>query len=353
MSQYAKNILIDCERMKYPHTGLYHYCLNLGKALMQIKTDDEQFHFFVPPNEVHAFGGDAKYIRQNAFHKLISPNGMFDVWHATHQGTEYFPFKKKTKIVLTIHDLNFLYDEYKDASKKKTYVKKLQEKVNRADHITCISQFTLNDLKQHLHLENKPTTVIYNGCNIHEMEDLHQPSILPKHPFFFTIGTITDKKNFHVLPALLAGNKEHLLVIAGITQRQSYQEKIMQEATKYGVHDRVVFTGAITENDKQWYLKNCDAFLLPSLAEGFGLPVVEAMYFGKPVFLSTYTSLPEIGGDAAFYFDSFDKEAMNEVLQNGLKRYHDNHMKTTVMKRAAIFNWMNAAQQYNDIYLSV
>ena len=73
-------------------------------------------------------------------------------------------------------------------------------------------------------------------------------------------------------------------MIAGVTHQPWYQRKIEEEAKRLGVTERVIFTGAISENDKYWYYQNCTAFVFPSIAEGFGLPVIEAMYFGKPVF---------------------------------------------------------------------
>ena len=161
-----------------------------------------------------------------------------------------------------------------------------------------------------------------------------------------------EKKNFHVLPALLAGNN-FILVIAGITKSKSYRLEILKEAARYGVEKRVVFTGPVSENDKQWYYKNCEAFVFPSLAEGFGLPVLEAMYFGKPVFLSTYTSLPEIGGDVSYYFQSFDKEDMQLTLKQGLQNYKAPGVSERIIERAASFSWKESAMKYLDVYRSL
>src|ERR1700751_128658 len=124
----------------------------------------------------------------------------------------------------------------------------------------------------------------------------------------------------------------------------------MEEAAKFGVADRVKITGPISEEDKAWYYKNCAAFVFPSLAEGFGLPVIEAMHFGKPVFLSTLTSLPEIGGNAAFYFDSFDPEAMQQVFKNGMEQFYAENWEDKVKAHAMKFNWDETAKQYLALY---
>ncbi len=90
-----------------------------------------------------------------------------------------------------------------------------------------------------------------------------------------------------------------------------------------------------------------------SIAEGFGLPVIEAMAFGKPVFLSTATSLPEIGGDAAFYFQSFDADDVQEAFKKGMNYYNTVNPVLAIMNRAASFNWDNAAKKYLSVYRSL
>jgi len=349
-----KNIIFDCERMKYNHTGLYHYCLQLGRALQQASDPSkETITCYVRPAETAAFGENAKYLPQHSLHKFLMPAlRKYDIWHATYQGTQYYPTSRKIKRVLTVHDLNFLYDNKKSAEKRNREIKKLQHKINHTDHIVAISNYVKKDIEQHLQVGKIPISVIYNGCNILEIETPETPSIQPSQPFLYTIGTITDKKNFHVLPALLRNNNFQL-IISGITQSEEYKQQIIETAQQHGVADRVLFTGSISENDKQWYLQNCTAFVFPSLAEGFGLPVIEAMHFGKPVFLSNLTALPEIGGDAAYYFENFDAAEMQAVLTNGLQHFNNNQQSKKVMERAAMFNWDTIARQYLDVYRSL
>jgi glycosyltransferase involved in cell wall biosynthesis len=339
------SILFDAERMKYPHTGLYHFCLNLAKAIEHNLQSNEQLHCLVPQQEQHFFKHS---LTVKPWHKLFAPSKKITIWHATHQGTNFWPSNKKTPVVLTIHDLNYYHDNNKSQEKKDAFLKDLQQKINKSQHLTFISNFTMQDCESLLTLGNKPCTVIHNGCNIQQVT-IQQPAHKPTKPFLFTIGTIAEKKNFHVLPALLVGNN-YELIIAGITQNKNYKQQIIEEATRLQVLDRVVFTGAVDEATKQWYFENCTAFVFPSLAEGFGLPVIEAMYFGKPVFLSTATSLPEIGGDAAYYFSNFEVTHMQSVLQNGLEDYANHNKKAMVQQRAAMFSWQYAALQYLEVY---
>jgi glycosyltransferase involved in cell wall biosynthesis len=89
--------------------------------------------------------------------------------------------------------------------------------------------------------------------------------------------------------------------------------------------------------------------VFPSISEGFGLPVIEAMYFGKPVILSTHTSLPEIGGREAYYFQNFDPDEMNKVVVTALNEY-DLNKADRIKQWATQFNWENSANQYLDLY---
>lgn len=342
-------VLVDCERMKYPYTGLYYYCLHLGKALMNADDTRKKFCFYVPSAAKNVFGINACYLKQSPFDKFSFPSTQpFSLWHSTYQGTNYFPWKQKIKVLLTIHDLNFMYDQSKSLLKKKLYLKKLALKVDRADHIVAISHFTLQDLKKYINIDSKPCTVVYNGCTINEINGTTPPSYIPKAPFIFTIGTIVEKKNFHVLPALLVKN-DMQLVIAGITQSQDYKNLIIAEAKRLGVSDRIVFTGSISDNDKQWYLKNCVAFTFPSISEGFGLPVIEAMHFGKPVLLSDATSLPEVGGNEAYYFRNFEPGHMMEVADKALAE-NTGQKAVQVKEWAKKFNWETSAQKYLQLY---
>jgi glycosyltransferase involved in cell wall biosynthesis len=348
-----KTIAVDCERMKYPYTGLHQYCNHLARALTETRDSKTVLKFYVPASDIGLFGPSVQYIRQHAWHKIFFPSTKgIDLWHCTHQGSEYFPFKKDLKIVITIHDLNFLYDEGKSATTKEKYLTNTRIRIKRADHIVAISEFTMAEVKKHFDISGKANTVIYNGCNINEIANLTEPAHLPGKPFIYTIGTITDKKNFAVLPGLLKDNDMQLL-ISGIVQNSGYKEKIVAAARENGVEDRLIFTGAVSENDKQWYMKNCTAFVFPSLAEGFGLPVIEAMYFGRPVFLSQYNSLPEIGGDAAYYFEDFDPANMRKVLWDGLDDHQKNMRSERIRQRALSFSWTKSAEQYHRVYKEV
>lgn len=352
MALQKQKILLDCERMKYPNTGLYHFCLQLGTALQALLAQNsmQQLYCYTSTQTAGFINKNISLIRPKFWHKwYLSLANDFGIWHVTHQSTDYFPTSSKTPVVLTIHDLNFLYNVTKSTKKKQRYLQALQQKINHSKQIVAISEHVKSDILKHCDVKNKTLSVIYNGCNINNTIMPKKPVNIGLQPFLYTIGTILEKKNFHVLPALLVHNN-YTLIISGITQSQAYKHKIIAEAIQYGVADRVVFTGSITEAEKYWYLQHCKAFVFPSLAEGFGLPIIEAMHFGKPVILSTHTSLPEVGGKHAYYFSNFDAASMQQTLINSLAHYHQKNPQDLIKAWANTFTWQKAAEQYIAIY---
>lgn len=333
----------------HPYNGLYRFTMELGAEMAKNHPEDMKLHFYVPEKNFGVFGQNRCYEKHRSIHKFFKfGTGRFDIWHATTTLSWYQPFNKKTKFVFTIHDLNFMDEEERSNSQKMKYLRLIQERVNRADYLTFISDYSRLEAYKYLDLGNKPNTVIYNGCNIPSNKNFTAPAQLPQKPFLFSIGIFMSRKNFHVLPQLLKGN-EYDLVIAGKNDME-YRQTVIDAANKAGVADRVHLVGPVTEEEKFWYYQNCAAFLFPSLGEGFGLPIIEAMWFGKPVFLSMSTCLPEIGGDAAYYFESLDEASMQRAFGEGMHHYHTTKPIEKIKERAAFFSWRDAALQYFDVY---
>lgn len=349
-------IIFDCERMKYENTGLYHYCLNLGNYLKNY-TDAaaEGLVFYTPFDALQLFGNKSQYILQNELHKFFLPSlEKYTVWHATHQGSQYIPFRNKNiKVVLSIHDLNFMYDVSKSAQKKERYLRRLQMLINRANVIVCISEHTKKDVLFYCETHGKQVTVIYNGTNALQNPALYSTSYKPIKPFIFSLGTITRKKNIHTLLGLVNINRNLELVIAGRPDDADYYRQIEHTVAAKGLQNHVHLTGPVSEEEKSWYFKHCDAFAFPSTAEGFGLPVAEAMSVGKPLFLSNKTALPEIGGKSAFYFKDFSETIMQETFETGMNQYHKFNMHDEIVEKGKEFCWNKAAQEYWKIYRSL
>lgn len=352
----VNRIVFDCERMKYANTGLYQYCLNLGSHLCREADPlQEEIAYFTPPGRQDLFAPGSRHIIQADLFKFIMPDLRdYQVWHATYQGTAYVPVhNKKIKLVLTVHDLNFMHDQSKSTRKKQRYLHQLQKLINRSDAIVCVSDFTRSDLDRYCKLSGKPVHVIRNGTNSLDIPELHRHSYKPTRSFIFSLGTITLKKNFHTLLSLLQPHNNFELVIAGRIDDAGYHQFILNTAERMGISGRIRMPGQISENEKSWYFNNCCAFAFPSMAEGFGLPVAEAMSVGKPLFLSHRTALPEIGGNVAFYFKDFSSSHMNETFEKGMIDYAEHNMQEAIMKKGLEYCWSAAAKEYLDIYRSL
>jgi glycosyltransferase involved in cell wall biosynthesis len=229
------------------------------------------------------------------------------------------------------------------------FQKRIQQNIDRCDTIVAISNYVAADIRANHILKDQTILTIYNGWNVSAFPGFDNPLYRPPGSFLFAIGNVIPKKNFHVLPCLLRNN-DYELIIAGIID-PVYREKILDEARLHGVSERVKIIGPIQEEDKYWYFLHCKAFLFPSLAEGFGFPVVEAMYYGKPVFLSDRTCLPEIGGELAYYFHDFDPESMQQVFEKGMEHYRVTSPKEQIMARTKeLFSWDKAAASYLATY---
>jgi len=342
------NCLIDLSKLKNLYCGLGQFSKYLGSSLNEIHDSQLKFNFLIP----NGFENDFP----NSGHEFISlkrryfPNYCknYDLWHSVHQNSPYFPSDNKTPYILTIHDLNFL--EEKSPRKAEFRKQALQKRIDRASSITAISQFTANEVNSHFDLKSKSINIIYNGVEVTEFPEAEKPYYVPNGEFLFTLGVVKKKKNFKSLLGLLSNLENVNLVIAG-DKSDNYTSEILIEAKATGLAGRVILPGKISDEEKYWLYKNCKAFLFPSLLEGFGLPVIEAMRFGKPVFLSKYSSLPEIGAEEAYYWTDFDPENMAELFNNKMVEYqNDTNKAQLILNHSQKFSWTNAAKEYVDVY---
>ncbi|HJS00842.1 MAG TPA: glycosyltransferase family 1 protein, partial [Flavobacterium sp.] len=279
----------------------------------------------------------------------------FNLWHSVNQNTKIEPACTETPYLLTIHDVNFL--EETKGKKLLFRMNQFKDKINRSAAIVYVSQFAKNNTHAHFKIPNIPEFVIYNGNNFNynynETENFCS-GYVPQKPFIFSIGQVVEKKNFHTLIEMLRLIDDINLVIAGDLKNE-YADLLKQKIQDYKLENRVFLVGIISEADKIFYYKNCLAFAFPSLREGFGLPVLEAMNFGKPIFLSNKTSLPEIGGKDAFYWENFDPQYMANVFKEGMNQFENNQeiFVSSYKKRAQQFTWENAAKEYMKVYKSI
>ncbi len=340
---------LEMEKTFRMNTGLGMFCYHLGKNLLVQARPDDSFGFYLPEGRAELFGKGPEVFIQKPWHKWFFPKNIeVDVWHCCHQDSPYYP--SGTPIVLTIHDLNFMtkYSGFRREWRKRKLGRLLEKSAARV----CISQQTGKHLEEVYGLAPTDYKVIYNGNSL-QLFPGEKPSLSQRQrPFLLCIGVMSARKNAHVLCGMLAQLPDFDLILAG-PSHSDYQEKIREEARKWKVSDRLIFAGEVSEEEKFRLYQNMEALLFPSLAEGFGLPVVEAMSLGKPVFLSSFGSLPEIGGNLASYWQDFHPESMAELVVQGLAKRHDEFTPDKLKERAALFSWQKAAESYLQLYRSL
>ena len=343
-------ILIDLSILKNVHCGLGQVALNYGYFFRDTyqPIEGEEIYLLVPKYFVGAFGERVHYIVARKIYRIMPwlIGKRFDVWHAIHQLSRYKPYA--THYVLTIHDFNFIYE--KPGNKAEQYLRKIQSKVDRADVIIAISEFAKQETERYMRLNGKSVAVVYNGIERIDLAVEEAPMDI-KSPYLFSIGEIKPKKNFHVLVDMMRYLPDMQLYIAG-NSNTAYAQEIEQHILSCGLTN-VHLLGIVSEGQKVWLYNHCSAFVFPSLFEGFGLPVVEAMLFRKPVVCSHETSLVEIGNRYVSFFEKgFPAEASAELIHRTIERATPQSLDDAC-HYAHSFSWDKHMNAYLAIYRSL
>jgi glycosyltransferase involved in cell wall biosynthesis len=352
------NVFLESHNIKNQFFGFGQFNYHLIKGLYHANPDDFKMTLHVKDASKlkDEFGNFFNYKKYVSFRRYpaLRIRKKYDIWHSLNQNIKIEPYHN-IPYVLTVHDVNFIDEVSKDMNHEVNV--RFQEKLNRSSAITYISEYAKASTHKHFKVPKVKEYVIYNGNPILEitLPKNHKPQQTTSRPFLFSIGEFTERKNFHTLVEMLALLPDYDLVLAGNNDTNYTSEKLEKTIASLNLKQRVFITGKIGDLDKQYYLKNCAAFVFPSLREGFGIPPIEAMRFGKPVFLSNNTSLPEIGGQHAFYWDHYNPEYMANIFNNGMEKYQNNIEIYTAayIERAKSFNWNKTAEQYIEVYRSL
>jgi len=365
MAPSPPRIVVDLEKLRHINTGLGRVALHLGAELLALAPGRFEPVFFLPPGaERHLPPGgygriDAVDRRRESLVRFARPlvrpflpRPDVALWHVTHQTAKYLPLDPRVPVLLTIHDLNFLHEspgerpDWRIARK----LAAVQALVDRAVAVATDSRFVADDVVAHLDLGDRPVHVVPLGLAPPPPAAPARPAWLAAEPFLLCVGNFLPHKNFHVLPGLLERLPGRRLVVAG-KHATPYGDLVRREAAARGLDHRVVLPGEVSDGERQWLYEHCEAFVFPSLSEGFGFPVLEAMQAGRPVFMARATSLPEVAGDAGFYFDSFAPDAMAAAFAAGMEAWAaDPGGPERVRRHAARYSWAATAARYADLY---
>lgn len=287
--------------------------------------------------------------------------GQQDLVHQTFYGS--LPtIKKNTKIVSTILDLAFLsYPQFFVPNNLIVSKRALKKQLAVSHKLIAISHSTKRDLIEKCGVDPERIKVIHLGVNpplINEgninlaEETKNKFGIEGKYILF--VSTLEPRKNIvNLIRAFsLIKDKGLKLVLAG--KRGWYYDEIFAEIEKRSLKDRIIETGYVTELEKHALLSRAEMFVYPSVYEGFGIPIIEAMSYGLPVIAGNNSSMIEVVADAGFLINPFDVDQIAGKMEL-LLFDSDMRMKLrpTALKQAAKFSWRKTAVETLDLYREV
>ncbi|MCX6732672.1 MAG: glycosyltransferase family 1 protein [Candidatus Roizmanbacteria bacterium] len=348
--------------------GVSVYTHNLLKYFHSQATEDLQFIVYLRNNPSEELPKETEHFKYKVvwgptlWSQLFLPlhlwiykflGNYLDVFFSpAHYIPRFCPFKT----IVTIHDLSYLYFPTEFLKKDLFQLKNWTEyALKNSQQIIAVSKTTKKDIIHEYSIPDEKISVIYNGYTnpIHD-SDSHKQKL--SYPYFLYIGTVQPRKNLNVLITAFAEfyktHKEFKLIIAG--KKGWLYESIFKLVEELGMKQTILFPGFVSEEEKDRLYKKAAAFILPSLYEGFGIPLLEAMAHECPVISSFSSSLPEIGGEACLYFDPKNSddlvEKMNSIITN---KELVKKLSLLGKKRIEIFSWEETGKNTLHILQSI
>lgn len=331
----------EAKRLFTNFTGLGNYARFVVGALSEF-TPQDHYILYTPRVRTHP-EIDPIVARPNV--EVISPTGGYkwfkglwrswgvsrdatiDTLSVYHGLSQELPggLPRKVRKVVTVHDLIYIrYPQFYKPIDVAIYKAKVRAACQTADRIVAISQQTADDLIEFIKVDPKKIDVVYQGCHpvfrqqvpAHEKAQIRAKYQLPE-TYILNVGTIEPRKNANLLvKALALLPKESRVPVVLVGRATAYKEEIVQTARTLGVSDYIIFLHDASFQDFPAIYQGARAFVYPSLFEGFGIPLVEAIESGIPVVTSTGSCFREAAGPAALYADP----ARAEELANHLER---------------------------------
>ncbi len=269
------------------------------------------------------------------------------------------PFVHPRSSVVTVHDLGYLYYPGTHQLLDRLYLD-LSTRYNAraASRVIAVSRATKDDLVQHCGIEPDKITVVYSGCD-ETMQPVEDEATVERvkarygirGDYLLYVGTLQPRKNlgrlleaYTMVMKRAKRDETPCLVIAG--RKGWLYDHVFQQVERLGLETEVIFPGYVPQNDLPALLSGARLFVFPSLYEGFGLPVLEAMACGTPVLCSNVSSLPEVAGNAALLVDPLDVESMAEAMNRLLQ---DEGLRAQLVERGLRqvrqFSWDRCARE--------
>lgn len=352
---------IDTSILAGPLAGIGRFTLSLVQALARRNRAAEWVLLGAPPgldglpdglNVVLHRVGDLTGARrvawqQAALPQLASRYGL-DILHCPDFSR---PVLVSVPVVSTIHDLSYYSPDGFFGPGRSLYKRLLTSvTIKKSSRIVADSIFTSDELQQRFALPAPSVSVIYLGVDPNGPVEPRRV----ERPFVLFVGTLEERKNLvallHGFALMRAkGSISHRLVLAGKPGRGFDKIRAAIQASLY-IKD-IDIMGYVDRATVRELYRSADAVVMPSLYEGFGLPVLEAMAAGTPVVCSRAASLPEVGGDAAEYFDPASPQEISATLTRVLESESlRSEMRRRGLERAKQFTWDECARRYCEVY---
>ena len=286
----------------------------------------------LPPNVEHRHikVPGARFLRRGIssapFPTLDAITGKVDVF----VDSEWFhPRQASGKRVSIVYDLGpLLHPDWVDEQTRRFHLRMLESLKQRADRIVCISEATASDVVRELGVDRERISIVYPGVDEAFFDAKPAPpAILGGAPYVLAVGTLNERKNLGVLIDAFAvvakRNSEVQLVIVGSPDRDA--ERIRRRIREQGIESRTTLLGFVSDLELPGIVAGASVLVFPSLFEGYGMPVVEAMAAGTPVVASSAASIDEATGGAAIRFDPRDAQALAGALAKVLRADAEQH----------------------------
>jgi len=269
-----------------------------------------------------------------------------DIFHGLSHELPLGIEKTNIKTVVSIHDLIFIrYPHLFPAIDRKIYYKKFKSACVRSDKIIAVSKQTKQDVIEFFGIPDEKIDVVYQGCNTvfhHEVPDKTKQEIQTKYnlpeDYILSVGSIEERKNLLTILKTLNELPHQKLVVIG--NGKDYKMKCVRFIEKKNLSDRVLFLTGIDSEEMAAVYQNAQMLIYPSIFEGFGIPILEALFSKIPVISSKEGCFVEAGGSYTKYIDPLSVREMKEAI---LEIQHSNVLQNTMISKGFEY-----AQNFTD-----
>lgn len=351
----------DAKRFFHNATGLGNYSRDTVRILCDFYPKNNYFLYNPKKGKINRFQGkelavEVKYPTSKFWKKLSSiwrqkaivkqlVKDKIDIYHGLTGELPIGINKTGIKTVVTIHDLIFIrYPELYSFFDRKIYFYKFKHAAEIADVVVAISEQTKIDIVKYLKISPEKIKVIFQGCHQIFKEDAAEKVInniittlnLPEK-FVLNVGTIEERKNLLTLVKALKNINIPLIVVGKST---AYTQKVTDFIKENNMQESVHFLEGLSMEQLAVVYKRATIFVYPSIFEGFGIPIVEALYSKTPVITSKGGCFPEAGGPDSIYVASNDIDALNKEIVSLL---NDKERRKVMAEKGFEY-----AQRFND-----